>query len=162
MMWLARLRPLVAVTAALILATAGVAVRGRQQPAPERAREQAKTAAPPTAGAGGAAVPDMAANRVLAREQLALIDQALAMLDRLYQNSTIRFSDPRFSLRARRKVEALRKTGAGKAEIVAALESYINRLKQEEAVNETSSFRIARLPSPTHAWKSPIKLSLVS
>ena len=49
MMWLARLKPLVAVAAALILATAGVAVQGRQQPAPEEAREQAKTAPPPAA-----------------------------------------------------------------------------------------------------------------
>ncbi len=51
MMWLARLKPLVAVAAALILATAGFAVHGRQQPAPEEAREQAKTAPPPIAGA---------------------------------------------------------------------------------------------------------------
>ena len=159
MIWLARLRQLVAVTAALILATAGVAVSGRQRPAPEgvreretagilvpgedgkqialeRTREQAKPAAPPKAGAGGAAVPNIAANRALAMEQLALIDQALAMLDRLFENSTIRFSDPRFSLWALRKVETLRKIGAGKAEIVAALESYINRLKQEDAAVE--------------------------
>ena len=102
----------------------------------ERAREQAKPAAPPNACAGGGVVPDLAANRVLAREQLALIDQSLAMLDRLYQNSTIRFTDPRFSVWARRKVETLRKIEARKAEIVAALESYINRLKQEEAVTE--------------------------
>ena len=33
-------------------------------------------------------------------------------------------------------METLRKSGAGKAEIVAALESYINRLKQEEAITE--------------------------
>ena len=78
MMWLARLKPLVAVAAALILATVGVAVHGRQQPAPEGARDQAKTAPPPTAGAGGVAVSDTAANRALAREQLALIDGALA------------------------------------------------------------------------------------
>ena len=32
MMWLARLKPLVAVAAALILATAGIAVQGRQKP----------------------------------------------------------------------------------------------------------------------------------
>ena len=122
-----------AVASALILTTAGVAVQGRQES--EGAREQVKTAPPPTARAG-AAVPDMAAKRALAREQLALIDQALAMLDGLYKSATIRFSDPRFSLWARRKVETLRKTGAGKAEIVAALESYINRLKQEEAGTE--------------------------
>ena len=114
--------------------------RGRRPGTPtaraEGAREQAKNAPPPKAGAGGAAVPDIAVNRALAREQLALIDQALAMLDQLFQNSTIRFTDPRFSLWARRKVETLRKIGAGKAVIVAALESYIKRLKQEEAVTE--------------------------
>ena len=33
-------------------------------------------------------------------------------------------------------METLRKTGAGKAEIVAALEKYINSLKQEEAIVE--------------------------
>jgi len=136
MIWRARPKPLIAVTLALILATAGVAVQGRQQPAPAGAREQAKAATPPKAGAGGPAVPDLAANRALAREQLALIDQALALLDGLYQSGTVRFSDPRFSLWARRKVETLRKTGAGKAEIVAALEGYLNRLKQEEAITE--------------------------
>ncbi len=41
MMWLTRLKPLVAVAAALILTTAGVAVQGRQQPAPEGPRKQA-------------------------------------------------------------------------------------------------------------------------
>ena len=97
MMWLARLKPLVAVAAALILATAGVAVQGRQQPAPEGAREQAKTAAPPTAGAGAAAVPDLAANRALAREQLALIDEALAMLHRLGPKCQNQYRRPRLS-----------------------------------------------------------------
>ena len=134
MMWLARLKPLVAVAAALILATAGVAVQGRQQPAPEGAREQAKTAPPPTAGAGAAAVPDMAANRALAREQLALIDEALAMLHQLARNGRISIADPSFSLWGRRRLETLRKAGAGKAEIVAALEKYINSLKEDEAI----------------------------
>ena len=98
MMWLARLKPLVAVAAALILATAGVAVQGRQQPAPEGAREQAKTAPPPTAGAGAPpAVPDLAANRALAREQLALIDEAWAMLHQLAQNAQNRVSPTRLS-----------------------------------------------------------------
>ena len=133
MMWLARLKPLVAVAAALILATAGVAVQGRQQPAPEGAREQAKTAPPPTAGAG-AAVPDMAANRALAREQLALIDEAWAMQRDFARNARMSSSDASFSLWGRRRLEALRKAGAGKAEIVAALEKYINDLKEDEAI----------------------------
>jgi hypothetical protein len=91
MMRLARLKPLVAVAADLILATAGVAVQARQKPAPEGAREQAKTAPPPTAGAGAAApaVPELAANRALAREQLVLIDEALATLHRLAQDARV-------------------------------------------------------------------------
>jgi hypothetical protein len=138
-MWLARLRPLVAVIAALILATAGVAVQGRQQAAPNGAREQAKAAPPPKAGAGGAAVPGLAANLALAREQLALIDQALGTLDEFYKRAgQVNDNDPRFSLSlwGRRRIETLRKTGAGKAEIVAALEKYIDSFKQEEAITE--------------------------
>ena len=136
MMWLARLKPLVAVAAALILATAGVAVQGRQQPAPEGAREQAKSAPPPTAGAGGAAlaVPDPAANQALARQQLALIDEAWAMLHDLAQNGRIDIDTPPFGLWGRRRLEALHRAGAGKAEIVAALEKYINSLKEMEAM----------------------------
>jgi hypothetical protein len=135
MMWLAGLKPPVAVAAALILATAGVAVQGGQQSAPEGAREQAKTAPPPTAGAA-AAVPDMAANRAIAREQLALIDEALATLHQLARNGRLSLADPSLSLWGRRRLETLRKTGAGKAEIVAALEKYIDSLKQEEALAE--------------------------
>jgi hypothetical protein len=136
MMWLARLKPLVAVAAALILGSAGVAVQGRQQPAPEGAREQDKTAPPPTAGAAAAPVPDMAANRAIAREQLALIDGALATLHQLTRNGRTSIANPSFSLWGRRRLEALRKAGAGKAEIVAALEKYIDSLKQEEALAE--------------------------
>ena len=43
-------------------------------------------------------------------------------------------ADPPFSLWGRRRLETLRKAGAGKAEIVAALEKYINNLKEEEAI----------------------------
>lgn len=139
MMWLARLRPLAAVVAALSLATAGVAVQGRQLPAPEGAREQAKTAAPPTAGAGGAAVEDMAANRALARQQLALIDQALESLHQEARSPRAEgtsFANPSFSLWERRKLEALHRAGAEKAEIVAAIEKLIGTLKQEEAMAE--------------------------
>ena len=46
MMWLARLKPLVAVAATLIVATVGVAVQGRQQPSPEGVREQARNTPP--------------------------------------------------------------------------------------------------------------------
>jgi RNA polymerase sigma factor (sigma-70 family) len=132
MMWLARLKPLAAVAAALILTTAGVAVHGRQKPAPEGASEQAKTARPQAAGAG--VVPDMAANRALARQQLALIDVAWAQMHSLAQNTRIDIATAPFGLWGRRRLEALRKAGAGKAEIVAALEKYINNLKEMEAI----------------------------
>ena len=50
MMWHTRLKPLVAVVGALILATAGVAVQGRQQSTSKGAQEQAKAAPLPEAG----------------------------------------------------------------------------------------------------------------
>jgi hypothetical protein len=136
MMWLARLKPLAAVAAALILTTAGVAVMGRQQPAPEGAREQAKTAPRPTAGAAAAApaVPDRAANRALARQQLALIDEAESLLHSLAQNARVEIDTGTFGLWGRRRLEALRNAGAEKAEIVAALEKYINNVKELEAI----------------------------
>jgi hypothetical protein len=137
MMWLARLRPLLAVTAALILATAVVAVQGRQQPAPEGAREQARTAPLPAAGAGGAAMPDLAANRAIARKQLSLIDEGEGMLRELARNGRFSMADSSFSLWGSRRLEALRRAGAGKAEIVAALEKYIAILKVDEAFAES-------------------------
>ena len=67
--------------------------RGRRPGTPTaRARgsaKQAKTAPRPTAGAGGAAVPDLAANRAIARQQLALIDEAWALLHDLARNGRI-------------------------------------------------------------------------
>ena len=136
MMWLARLKPVVAVAAALVLTTAGVAVQGRQQPAPEAAQERAKAAPPPAAGAGAAAlaVPDLAANRAIAREQLALIDKAWAFQRALALNGRFDVGGASFFLWGRRRLEALRRAGAGKAEIVAALEQYVKDLKEDEAV----------------------------
>jgi hypothetical protein len=136
MMWFARLKLPVAVAAALILATAGVAVQGRPQPAAEGAREKDRAAPPPAAGAGGDAVPDLAANRAIASEQLALIDRALATLHQLAMNGRASLASPSLSVWGRRKLETLRGTGAAKAEIVAALEKYIELLKQEEALAE--------------------------
>ena len=140
MMWLAKLKPLVAVASVLILATAGVAVQARQKPAPGEAREQAKPAPPPAAGAGAAAPapapagPDIAANRALARQALALIDDALAMMHERAQNGSFSIADPSFSIWGRRRLEMLRKAGARKAEIVAALEKEVDRLTMDEAI----------------------------
>jgi hypothetical protein len=134
MMWLAKLKPLAA--AALILATAGVAVHGRQKPAPEGAREQGKPAPPAKAGAAAAApaVPNVAANRALAREALALIDESLAMMHQMAQEGRFNIADPSFSVWGRRRLEMLRKAGAAKDEIVAAIEKEIDRLKLDEAI----------------------------
>ena len=134
MMWLARLKPLVAVAAALVLATAAVAVQERQQPAPERKGDQAKTAPPAPAGAVGAGAPDIAVNRAIAREQLALIDAALAAMRQLAQNGQLDIASPSFSIWGRRLVDTLRKAGAGKAELIAALEKHIKDLKQDEVL----------------------------
>jgi hypothetical protein len=136
MILLARLKPLVAVGAALILATAGVAVEGRQQPAPKEAREQDKPVPAPRADAGGGAAPETAPNRAIARKQLALIDDASATLRQLALNGKVSFSDPRFSLWGRRRLETLHKAGAGKAEIITALEKHIESLKADEAMAE--------------------------
>ena len=54
-----------------------------------------------------------------------------------------------FGLWGRRRLEALHRAGAGKAEIVAALEKYINNLKEPEAIavarRERSSHSTRRL-----------------
>src|SRR5262249_37413197 len=47
-----------------------------------------------------------------------------------------KFAAPSFSLWGRRRVETLHRAGAGKTEIVAALEKYVNSLKEEEAITE--------------------------
>jgi hypothetical protein len=83
-------------------------------------------------------VPDLAANRALAREQLALIDRALEHLHQINQAGSTKFAAPIFSRWGRRRVETLHRAGAGKAEILAALEEYVNRLKEEEAIAERS------------------------
>jgi hypothetical protein len=52
----------------------------------------------------------------------------------LAPNARIDIATGPFSLWGRRRLEALRKAGAGKAEIVAALEKYANDLKEIEAI----------------------------
>jgi hypothetical protein len=127
MKWLARQKTLVAVAAALILAIAGVAVQGRQQT--KESQEQTKAAPPPAAAV-------TAANKALARKQLALIDEAEATLRQLVRDARMNIADASFSLWGRRRLETLHRAGAGKAEIVAALEKYIESLKEAEAYAE--------------------------
>jgi hypothetical protein len=90
--------------------------------------------------ASGAPTPDqaqakpLAVNKPLAEEQLKLIDQALAENDRLYRGGELSITSPAFTLWTRRRVDALRAAGAGKAEIVGALEQYVDRMKKCEGV----------------------------
>lgn len=107
------------VAAATVLTFAGIAAYARQQPA-----------------AGGQAKADPAANRDLAREQLALVDQALEIQHALARSGRLPLNDPSFAVWGRRKLEALRKAGAGKAEVIATLERYIETLKADEAIAE--------------------------
>jgi hypothetical protein len=85
------------------------------------------------AGALAPAAPEpLALNKSLAQEQIKLIDQALADLDRLVKGGEMSISDPRLDHWERRRVEATRATGAGKSEMVAAQGRYVNRLRDQE------------------------------
>lgn len=79
-------------------------------------------------------MPDLAANRAIARQQLALIDEVLPLLHQMARNARLSIADPSFSLWGRRRLETLHRAGAGKAEIVAALEKYVNTLKEDEEI----------------------------
>ena len=72
-------------------------------------------------------------NVPLAREQLKLIDQIIADMDRLYRNGELSAADPDFILWSRRRVDALRASGASKAELIAALDQHLMRTKNREA-----------------------------
>lgn len=130
-MWLARLKPTAALAAALMLVTVGVVARGRQQPPPEGGGQikKVQVIAPRQESAPA---PD-AAIRALCKEQLALIDRALVGLRKLAERAEVSPTDPEISRWELRRLEVLRKSGAEKAEIVAALKAYIDTLKREEA-----------------------------
>ncbi|WP_435008638.1 hypothetical protein P12x_005848 [Tundrisphaera lichenicola] len=134
MMCPARLKSMVAVAAILILAIGGVVAQERQQSAPEEARSEAKATSRPAAGTGVAAMPDVPANRAIARKQLALIDETWDILLTMAPNARIELGSGIFGQWGRRRLEALRTAGAGKAEIVAGLEKYIKDLEQLEAI----------------------------
>jgi hypothetical protein len=136
MLGLPKLKPLVAVAVALTIATTALTVQGQRPSAPEKNSEQSKPATSPTATTPNAAASNPAASHSLARKQLALIDEALAALHQLAKSGRISLADPSFSLWERRRLETLRKAGASKAELVAALERYIDILKKDEAIAE--------------------------
>jgi hypothetical protein len=126
-MWMVKLKSVVTAVAALALLTAGLAVVGAQGPAPKPTKGPG-TAPPPK----GEAPPGVPPNRALAREQLDLIDRALSDLNRLAKGGELSLSNPSFALWRRRKLDALRESGAGKAEIVAELEKYAAFMKDQE------------------------------
>jgi hypothetical protein len=94
----------------------------------------APAAPEPPAKAGAEA---LAVNKPLAEEQLKLIDQSLAELDRLYKNGELSITSRGFNLWERRRIDALRAAGAGKTEIIAALERYLKRMKDVEGFTKT-------------------------
>ena len=71
----------------------------------------------------------LAVNKPLAAEQLKLIGLIVADMDRLVKGGQMTLGDPAINLWARRRVDALRATGASKAEMVAASEKYLDRMK---------------------------------
>jgi hypothetical protein len=80
----------------------------------------------------GAGPEPIAANKPLAEEQLKLVDQALADLDRLYKGGELSLTSPEIALWERRRLDALRARGATKAEMVAALTHYLDHARQVE------------------------------
>ena len=103
---------------------------------------------------------DLAANRALARKQLVLIDEAWALMEFLSKNARIDIDGGTFGPWGRRRLEALRRAGAGKAEIVAALEKYIKDLERMQAIVEArkigrplGSNHPAIMKSDSCAWR---------
>jgi hypothetical protein len=85
-----------------------------------------------------AASDPLAVNKQLAREQLEMARQALNDLDLLHQKGEVPIFDPQFPRWMRREVEAVRDLGVDKAEMVAALEGYVKRLKDLASAAETA------------------------
>ncbi len=140
MMYPSTLKPLAAVAAISILAIAGVAAQERQQPAPKGGTVKAtplspldeENILPPFEEDAGAA--KLADDRARARRQLAVIDEAWAMLENLSRSGRIEINGGTIGPWGRRRLEALRRAGAEKAEIVAALKRYSNDLGRFEEI----------------------------
>ena len=79
-----------------------------------------------------AQTPPSDANRAAAQEKLKLASKALHDLELLWKGGEASIDDPRAIVWERRKVEAVRDSGASKAEVVAAIEAYLKRMKDLE------------------------------
>jgi len=73
-------------------------------------------------------------NVPLAKEELKVIDQILADLDKLYRGGEIDGTQPGFILWSRRRVDALRASGASKDEIIVALGQHLDRTRKNEVI----------------------------
>ncbi len=103
--------------------------------------------APPESPTQGLPEP-LAINIPLAREQLKLIDQIIAGMEACVAKvGELSIANPQLNLWARRRVDALRATGAGKAEMVAALEGYVIRMKSFEGYQKA----LYKKETATHA-----------
>ena len=140
MMYPSGLKPLAVVAVISILAVAGVAAQGRQQPA-----SKGGTVKPgplleeevlPPFDAGAVNLED---DRNSARRQLVVIDQAWLMLENLSRSGRMAINAGTIGPWGRRRLEALRRAGAGKAEIVVALERYSNDLARFEEICHTQA-----------------------
>jgi hypothetical protein len=125
-MFLTKLKTPALVTLTLGIIAGGLAVpfyRDRAVAAPPQAPQTAASArqeAPPDIG------------KAMAQEQLKVVRQALRDLETLHKADQVSLTDPRFPLWERRQVEAIRAAGAGKSELLAALENYQKRMKEQE------------------------------
>jgi hypothetical protein len=89
-------------------------------------------------GALAPAAPEpLAVNKPLAEEQLKLIDQGLADLDRLLKGGELSLDNTGITRWERRRIDALRAAGAGKTEVIAAVERYVKRMKVVESAKNT-------------------------
>jgi hypothetical protein len=84
-------------------------------------------------GALAPAPPEPAADvKALAREQIALARQALHDLEQMYKGGEVSLTDRAFPLWGQRLVQAVRTSGADKAEVVTTLENYLDQTKKFE------------------------------
>lgn len=84
-----------------------------------------------------AQTPPPDANKAVAQEQLKLARKALHDLELLWKGGEASIDDPRIIVWERRQVEAVRASDTSKAEVVAAIEAYIKRMKDLEQVVKT-------------------------
>lgn len=131
-MFMTNIKMAVAVGLTLIVLTSAVVVFAQQgavprvQQAARRAELASGPAGDPAPAGGRAPRPDQA----MAKVKLQLAQTALHAFAILERRGEVALTDPRFALWESRKVEALRESGAGKEELIKALERYVSQMKR--------------------------------